>query len=69
MLGSAYRDMGESPKALESFQLAVEASDTTSSNYDVGYLMRIHSQMSELYLKQRLLDVTHSIIKENMKSA
>ena len=56
MLGSAYRDMGESPKALESFQLAVEAGDTTSSNYDVDYLMRIHSQMSELYLKQRLLD-------------
>ena len=56
MLGSAYRDMGESPKALESFQLAVEASDTTSSNYDIDYLMRIHSQMSELYLKQRLLD-------------
>lgn len=56
MLGSAYRDMGEAPKALEYFQHAAEIADTTSKDCDFDRLMRIHSQMSELYASQRLLD-------------
>ena len=55
MLGCAYRDMGNAPRALENFQYAVAQVDTlTAPDSTLNRLMRVHSQMSQIYLLQRL---------------
>ena len=54
MLGSAYRDMGSAPLALENYQRAVSIADTTDSRCDLNVLMRVHSQMSQIFLMQCL---------------
>ena len=54
MLGCAYRDMGSAPRALENYQQAVSLADTTRADCDLNTLMRIHSQMSLIFLQQRL---------------
>ena len=54
VLGCAYRDMGSAPRALEQYQQATAQADTTSSACDLSTLMRVHSQMAELYLRLRL---------------
>ena len=54
VLGCAYRDMGSAPRALEQYQQATAQADTTSSACDLSTLMRVHSQMGELYLRLRL---------------
>ena len=68
VLGCAYRDMGDAPRALQCYQDAVEQADTTKSDCDFSTLMRVHSQMSKLYRKQRLTDydLTESRIAEQM---
>jgi len=55
MLGCAYRDMGNAPRALENYQLAVAQVDTLHApDSTLNRLMRVHSQMSRIYLLQRL---------------
>ena len=54
MLGCAYRDQGSAPRALENYQRAVSIADTTDARCDLNVLMRIHSQMSQIFLLQRL---------------
>ena len=54
MLGCAYRDQGSAPRALENYQRAVSIADTTDSHCDLNTLMRIHSQMSQIFFLQRL---------------
>ena len=54
MLGCAYRDQGSAPRALENYQRAVSLADTTDSRCDLNVLMRVHSQMSLIFLQQRL---------------
>ncbi len=54
MLGCAYRDQGSAPRALENYQRAVSIADTTDARCDLNTLMRIHSQMAQLFLLQRL---------------
>ena len=55
MLGCAYRDMGNAPRALENYQLAAAQVDTlTAPDSTLNRLMRVHSQMSQIYLLQRL---------------
>jgi hypothetical protein len=49
LLGCAYRDMGEAPAALQSYQDAVDRADTLSSDCDYQRLMAVYGQMSELY--------------------
>ena len=56
VLGCAYRDMGDAPRALQCYQDAVEQADTTRSDCDLSTLMRVHSQMSNIYRKQRLTE-------------
>ena len=56
MLGCAYRDQGSAPRALENYQRAVNIADTTDARCDLNTLMRVHSQMSQIYLQQRLLE-------------
>ena len=54
MLGCAYRDQGSAPRALENYQRAVNVADTTDARCDLNVLMRIHSQMSQIFHLQRL---------------
>ena len=54
MLGCAYRDQGSAPRALENYQRAVNVADTTDARCDLNTLMRVHSQMAQIFLLQRL---------------
>ncbi len=54
LLGCAYRDAAEAPKALEAYHEAADRADTTRSDCDYGLLMRLHAQMAELFYQQLL---------------
>ncbi len=54
LLGCAYRDMGEAPAALQSYQNAVDHADTMSSDCDYRRLMSVYGQMAELFHAQNL---------------
>lgn len=54
VLGCAYRDMGNAPRALECYQDATAQADTTSSACDLSTLMRVHGQMNELFMRLRM---------------
>ena len=56
LLGCTYRDMGAAPRAIETWQKAVAEADTTRQDCDLSTLMRIHSQMADMYNRQRLYD-------------
>jgi tetratricopeptide (TPR) repeat protein len=49
LLGLAYSDMGEAPKAINSFQNAIEAADTTASDFNFATLSCTFSQMADIY--------------------
>lgn len=55
LLGRAYSDMGEAPRAISSFQDAVAAADTTVKDFDFNTLECTYSQMASLYHRQLLL--------------
>ncbi len=55
LLGLAYSDMGEAPKAINSFQNAIEAADTTISDFNFATLSCAYSQMATIYHRQLLL--------------
>lgn len=55
LLGLAYSDMGEAPKAVNSFQDAIEAADTTASDFNFATLSCAYSQMATIYHRQLLL--------------
>lgn len=55
LLGLAYSDMGEAPKAVNSFQNAIEAADTTASDFNFATLSCAYSQMATIYHRQLLL--------------
>ena len=52
LLGRAYYDMGEAPRALESFLDAVVCADTTSLECDYQSLFRIYGQIAKIYQMQ-----------------
>ena len=54
MLGCAYRDQGSAPRALENYQRAVNVADTTDARCDLNTLMRVHSQMAQVFHLQCL---------------
>ena len=54
ILGRTYADMGEMPKALESYLKAVECADTKSLDCDFSKLCRIHAQCAAIYGTQVL---------------
>ena len=58
VLGCAYRDMGSAPRALEEYQRAAAQADTTSASCDLPTLMRVHSQMADLYSRLRFSEFT-----------
>lgn len=49
LLGCVYRDLHESPAALNCYYDAVECADTLSEDCDYGMLMRVYGQMAQLY--------------------
>ena len=55
LLGRAYSDMGEAPKAISSYQDAVNVADTTVNDFDFNTLSCVYSQMAEIYRCQLLL--------------
>ena len=55
LLGCAYRDMGEAPRAIDSYQQATECADTTAQDCDFRTLGCIYSQMGDVYYRQLLL--------------
>ena len=54
LLGCAYRDMGEAPAALQSYQAAVNRADTLSKDCDYKQLCRIYAQMAKIFYQQGL---------------
>ena len=56
LLGCVYRDLRSAPRALEEYQRAASQADTTRADCDLPTLMRVHSQMSNLYMMMRMRD-------------
>ena len=55
ILGRTYSDIGEAPRAISSYQDAIDAADTTVSDCDFYTLGSVYSQMATLYRSQLLL--------------
>ena len=66
LLGMAYSDMGEAPKAINSFQDAIDAADTTVTEFNFHQLSCVYSQMATIYHRQLLL--TNEIEARNKAS-
>lgn len=56
LLGRVYHDMGRLPQAIDLYQQADQAADTTRSDCNWRHLFLVHSQLSQLYSDQRLPD-------------
>ena len=56
ILGCAYRDLGEAPRALECYNDAVECADTTAKDCDFKTLSRVYGQATDILTDQYLLD-------------
>ncbi|MCR5366222.1 MAG: hypothetical protein K6E67_08800 [Prevotella sp.] len=54
LLGCAYRDMGEAPAALQSYQDAIDRADTLSNDCDFAQLSRVYAQMAFVFYAQGL---------------
>ena len=52
MLGRTYYDLGELPRALETYLKAAACADTASSDCDYKVLSRIHAQSADIYNDQ-----------------
>ena len=52
ILGRTYADMGELPRALETYFEAADCADTTASDCDFAKLSRIHAQSADIFHKQ-----------------
>lgn len=55
LLGRAYSDMGEAPRAISSYQGAIDAADTTTADFDFYTLSCVYSQMATVFYRQLLL--------------
>ena len=66
LLGCTYRDLGSAPRALEEYQRAVSQADTARADCDLPTLMRVHSQMSNLYMMMRLSE--HALKEDSIAS-
>ena len=52
ILGRTYADMGELPRALETYYYAADLADTTWAYCDFSTLSRIHAQSADIFHKQ-----------------
>ena len=55
-LARVYHNMGRLPQAIDLYQQADQAADTTRSNCNWKHLFLVHSQLSEIYSEQCLPD-------------
>ena len=55
LLGCVYRDLGESPRAVDCYLNAINKADTTAKDCDFYLLSTVYSQMANIYYKQLLL--------------
>ena len=53
-LARVYHNMGRLPQAIDLYQQADQAADTTRSNCNWKHLFLVHSQLSQLYSDQRM---------------
>lgn len=65
ILGCAYRDLGEAPRALECYNDAVECADTTAKDCDFKTMSRVYGQATDIFTDQYLLD---EAMKSSIKS-
>ncbi len=65
ILGCAYRDLGEAPRAIECYNDAVECADTTAKDCDFKTLSRVYGQATDIFTDQYLLD---EAMKSSIKS-
>lgn len=54
LLGCAYRDAGEAPKALECYQQAADCSESDNTDCDYQQMIRVYGQMGYLFNQQML---------------
>ena len=52
ILGRTYYDLGELPRALETYYEAADCADTTASDCDFAKLSRIHAQCADIFHRQ-----------------
>ena len=69
LLGCAYRDKGEAPAALQSYQDAVDRADTLSSDCDDALLARVYGQMAQVFYRQGLYKEQLRHTKQSSKFA
>ena len=55
LLGRAYTDMGDAPQAINSYQDAISAADTTVTGFNYRILSNVYAQMAGLYRHQFLM--------------
>ena len=55
LLGCAYRDMGDAPRAIDCYLDAIACADTTDADCDFRRLGCVYSQMADQYYQQLLL--------------
>jgi hypothetical protein len=54
LLGCAYRDAGEAPKALECYQQAADCGESNDTDCDYHQMIRVYSQMEYLFDQEML---------------
>ena len=54
LMGRVYHDQGRLPQAIDLYQQADQAADTTRSDCNFWHLFLVHSQLSEIYTAQRM---------------
>lgn len=52
ILGRTYFDLGELPRALETYYKAIDCADTTAADCDYKTLSRVHAQAASVYQNQ-----------------
>lgn len=56
LLARVYHDQGLLPQAIETYQMADQAADTTRSDCNWKHLFLVHSQLCSIYSEQRMPD-------------
>ena len=69
LMGSVWRDRGNSPLALQYFRDAIGEADTTATDCDYAQVSRIYAQMALLFHKQRYPQMELEQWKQAMRYA
>ena len=69
LLGRAYHEQGEASMALQCYQEALAAADTTAADCDYSQLRRVYGQMGDIFYKQGLYREQFGQMKNAVKYA